>query len=111
MDGALNAIHIVRLSYSWLSSLTWYVPLDTPLSHRSSSYASSSFASDPDDKDQLSWANVGVAALLLGINVALSTWLGLGLSRNLVVSATRCVVQLTLLGMVLKQIFLTENPV
>ncbi|ORX68287.1 UPF0014-domain-containing protein, partial [Linderina pennispora] len=59
----------------------------------------------------LSWQNVGIAATLLGFNVLLSLWLGLGLSTSLIVAAVRCVVQLTVLGMVLKQIFLTQNPV
>ncbi|KAJ2005469.1 hypothetical protein GGI04_002234 [Coemansia thaxteri] len=60
---------------------------------------------------QLSWGNVAIASLLLLINVALSAWLGLGMSRSLVVSAVRCVAQLTVLGMVLNQVFSTENPV
>ncbi|PIA14605.1 UPF0014-domain-containing protein, partial [Coemansia reversa NRRL 1564] len=65
----------------------------------------------PKDDQQLSVGNVCIAALLLGSNVVLSLWLGLGLSTSLVVAAARCVLQLTVLGMVLNQIFMTENPV
>ncbi|KAJ2148101.1 hypothetical protein IW142_001181 [Coemansia sp. RSA 564] len=68
--------------------------------------------SDPSAPDEpISWYNVGIAALLLGTNIALSMWFGLGLSTSLLISAARCVIQLTVLGLVLKEIFLTENPV
>ncbi|KAJ2455430.1 hypothetical protein EV183_000762 [Coemansia sp. RSA 2336] len=77
--------------------------------------ASGSHGSTPDDPEApdepLSWGNVGIAALLLGINIVLSLWFRLGLSTSLLVSAARCVVQLTALGLVLKEIFLTENPI
>ncbi|KAJ2556757.1 hypothetical protein EV175_001787 [Coemansia sp. RSA 1933] len=66
----------------------------------------------PDIPDNpVTWENVGLAAVLLGFNVVLSVWFGLGLSASLVIAAVRCVVQLTVLGLVLKQIFLTDNPV
>ncbi|KAJ2233571.1 hypothetical protein H4R99_008208 [Coemansia sp. RSA 1722] len=75
----------------------------------------SAFGDNPTDPEApdapLTWYNVGVASLMLVFNIALSSWFGLGLSTSLVVAAVRCVVQLTLLGFVLKQIFLTENPV
>ncbi|KAJ2865812.1 hypothetical protein GGI22_001423 [Coemansia erecta] len=59
----------------------------------------------------VTWENVGLAALLLGFNVVLSMWFGLGLSVSLLIAAARCVVQLTALGLVLDKIFLTDNPV
>ncbi|KAJ2522630.1 hypothetical protein H4217_000629 [Coemansia sp. RSA 1939] len=59
----------------------------------------------------LSWGNVEIAALMLVFNVGVSTWLGLGLSGGLIVASIRCVVQLTALGFVLNQIFMTQNPV
>ncbi|KAJ2658736.1 hypothetical protein IWW48_003884 [Coemansia sp. RSA 1200] len=59
----------------------------------------------------LSWGNVEIAALMLVFNVCVSTWLGLGLSGGLIVASIRCVVQLTTLGFVLNQIFMTQNPV
>ncbi|KAJ2511938.1 hypothetical protein H4217_007135 [Coemansia sp. RSA 1939] len=63
----------------------------------------------PDEP--VTWKNVGLSALLLGFNVVLSMWFGLGLSTSLLVAAVRCVVQLTALGLVLKEIFLTDNPI
>ncbi|WP_235033415.1 ABC transporter permease [Rubripirellula obstinata] len=48
---------------------------------------------------------VSVAALLLVVNVVVSWWLRLGLGRQIVLSAVRMVAQLSLLGLVLKQIF------
>ncbi|KAJ1901547.1 hypothetical protein LPJ81_003738 [Coemansia sp. IMI 209127] len=66
----------------------------------------------PDMPDKpVTWENVGLAALLLGFNVVLSMWFGLGLSVSLIIAAARCVVQLTALGLVLDKIFLTDNPV
>ncbi|KAJ2454176.1 hypothetical protein GGF42_003661 [Coemansia sp. RSA 2424] len=64
-----------------------------------------------NDHQPLSLVNVGIASLLLAINIALSAWLGLGMSKSLVISAVRCMAQLTVLSMVLNQIFQTENPV
>ncbi|KAJ1841757.1 hypothetical protein LPJ70_004097 [Coemansia sp. RSA 2708] len=98
---------VVDALYGQLLELQWYV-----------APGSSMFGSGGDNPDNpeapdapLSWKNVGIAALLLGVNVVLSTWFRLGLSSSLIVAAVRCVVQLTVLGMVLKEIFLTENPV
>ncbi|KAJ2486051.1 hypothetical protein IWW37_005748 [Coemansia sp. RSA 2050] len=69
-------------------------------------------AADEDQQQApLTWLNVGIASLLLVINIAISTCLGLGLSRGFIVSAARCVVQLTVLGLFLNQLFLTKNPV
>ena len=48
---------------------------------------------------------VSIAALLLIVNVTLSWWLRLGLAKRIAISAVRMVVQLSLLGLVLKQIF------
>ncbi|KAJ1797198.1 hypothetical protein LPJ59_003290, partial [Coemansia sp. RSA 2399] len=59
----------------------------------------------------LSLNNVGIASLMLLVNVVVSMWLNLGLTRGLVIASVRCVVQLTLLSMVLNHIFLTRNAV
>ncbi|KAI9504867.1 UPF0014 family, partial [Coemansia spiralis] len=58
----------------------------------------------------ITWTNVGIAAIMLGFNVGISAWLGLGISFGLAIAAIRCVVQLTLLSLLLSQIFLTQNP-
>lgn len=53
----------------------------------------------------LSWFEVGVAATLLAINAVVSLLLRLGLAGQIFWSAVRMVIQLTILGLVLKQIF------
>ena len=45
--------------------------------------------------------NLGLAALLVLINASLSIFLQLGLARRLLIAATRMVIQLTLVGLVL----------
>ncbi|KAJ1815240.1 hypothetical protein LPJ75_002435 [Coemansia sp. RSA 2598] len=94
--------------HGWMAGLQWQA---LPLSHMFASVLGEN-PTDPEAPDApLTWSNVGVASLMLVFNVALSSWFGLGLSTSLIVAAIRCVVQLTMLGFVLKQIFLTENPV
>ncbi|KAJ2725211.1 hypothetical protein GGI07_001473 [Coemansia sp. Benny D115] len=93
--------------HEWASGLNW---------HAAGALSSASILgekpTDPEAPDApLTWMNVGIAAMLLLFNIVLSSWFGLGLSSSLVVAAVRCVLQLTLLGMVLKELFLTENPV
>ncbi len=51
-----------------------------------------------------------LAALLLCINGGLSIWLQLGVGRQLLIASLRMVVQLLLLGLVLKFIFETVSP-
>ena len=53
----------------------------------------------------LSWSNVGVAASLLLLNVLLSFIFGLGLEWAIIISATRCLIQLHLMGLVLAPVF------
>ncbi len=53
----------------------------------------------------LSWIEVGVAATLLAINALVSLRLRLGLANQIFWSAARMTIQLTILGLVLKQIF------
>lgn len=59
----------------------------------------------------LSWIEVGVAASLLAINAAISFKLRLGLERQIGLSSLRMVIQLAILGLVLKQIFALATPV
>ncbi|KAJ2403228.1 hypothetical protein GGI23_000097 [Coemansia sp. RSA 2559] len=88
---------------NWIAQQQWYAP--TP-------------SAEPEmrgllapESAPLSWGNVEVAALMLLFNVCVSAWLGLGLSAGLIIASIRCVIQLTVLGLVLNQIFLTQNPV
>jgi putative ABC transport system permease protein len=53
----------------------------------------------------LSPTEVSIAAVLLLVNILMSVWLRLGLGKQIIIAATRMVVQLSLLGLVLKQIF------
>ncbi|KAJ2509727.1 hypothetical protein GGI11_005760 [Coemansia sp. RSA 2049] len=57
----------------------------------------------------LTLGNVGIGALVLLFNAGLSAWLNLGLTRGLAIAAARCVVQLTVLSMVLNYIFLCQS--
>ena len=58
----------------------------------------------------LGYGDIALAALLLTVNAGLSLALGLGMARRLVLAAARMVVQLTLVGLVLKALFLAASP-
>ncbi len=55
--------------------------------------------------------DLSIAAMLVVANAALSIWLQLGLARRILVAATRMVVQLSLVGLVLKLLFVAVSPV
>ncbi|KAI8075310.1 hypothetical protein BC940DRAFT_287986 [Gongronella butleri] len=57
----------------------------------------------------LSWYNVSIAALFLLINAAISIRLRLKLEKQLVIAALRCLVQLTIMGLLLRDIFETRR--
>ena len=50
----------------------------------------------------LSLWDLVLASLFLILNAAISLWLGLGLERQLIVSACRMIVQLLMVGLLLK---------
>ena len=54
--------------------------------------------------------DLALAALLLVINGVVSLWLDLRLERQLAVAAIRMVVQLLLIGLILKALFVTVSP-
>ncbi len=58
---------------------------------------------------ELSLLDMGLAALLVLINAALSLWLGLGLERRLLVASLRTVVQLLVLGTILVPVFQLQS--
>ncbi len=58
----------------------------------------------------LSNLQLGFAALLMVINIAISVWLRLGLERNLMVARVRMVVQLLLVGFILEWVFALTSP-
>ncbi|KAI9238242.1 MAG: UPF0014 family [Podila humilis] len=59
---------------------------------------------------ELQWYHVAIASTLILTNGLLSMALGLGLGKPLFISAFRCIVQLTIMGSVLKQIFDAKSP-
>lgn len=58
----------------------------------------------------LSYPDLGLAALLVGVQALLCSRMRLGLARELLVAALRTTVQLTLIGLVLKSVFEHVNP-
>jgi putative ABC transport system permease protein len=59
---------------------------------------------------QLGFSDLAIAALLVVANAGLSVSLQLGLQRRIVVAAARMVVQLSLVGLVLKLLFVAVSP-
>lgn len=59
---------------------------------------------------ELSYLDLLVAASLLLVNAALSIWLDLRLERQLIVAGIRMVVQLLIVGLVLKALFGINSP-
>jgi hypothetical protein len=57
----------------------------------------------------LSWVNVGLGFLFILFDAVLSATLGLGIGGSLVVAATRCVIQLSIMGLVLDKVFASQN--
>jgi putative ABC transport system permease protein len=55
-------------------------------------------------------SDLALAALLVLANAALSLWLQLGITRRMLVAAVRMVAQLSLVGLVLKALFLAVSP-
>ncbi|MBE7941805.1 MULTISPECIES: iron export ABC transporter permease subunit FetB [Ramlibacter] len=58
----------------------------------------------------LSFLDLAVAGLLVLLNAGLSLWLQLGIARSMVVAGLRMVVQLLLVGLVLKTVFELGSP-
>lgn len=58
----------------------------------------------------IGYGQLALAALLIGINLALSIGFRLGLERTLAVASLRMVVQLLLIGFVLEWLFTQDNP-
>ena len=59
---------------------------------------------------QLTWENVGLAFSFILFDAVVSKTFGLGVGTSLVTAAVRCVVQLTLVAMILQKVFETNNP-
>jgi putative ABC transport system permease protein len=53
---------------------------------------------------------IGLASTLILVNLAISTWLRLGLTKNLFIASVRMVAQLLLVGFILEYIFALNAP-
>lgn len=59
---------------------------------------------------QLSWQNIGFAFGFIFFDAVVSKVFGLGVGTTLVISAVRCVVQLSVVALILQQVFEANNP-
>ena len=59
---------------------------------------------------ELSYMDIALAGMLLGINAMLSVYYKLGTEKRLLIAAIRMVVQLTLVGLILKALFAAVSP-
>ena len=63
-----------------------------------------------DARTHLTWPNVGLGFLFVVSDALISQFLGLDVGPPLVTAAVRCIIQLTVMGLVLQKIFEAENP-
>ncbi|KAJ3886368.1 UPF0014-domain-containing protein [Lentinula edodes] len=63
-----------------------------------------------DEGTELTWLNVALAFGFIAFNVIFSYVFDLGVGISLLVAATRCVVQLAIVGTLLQKVFETDNP-
>ncbi|CAO3599270.1 unnamed protein product [Absidia cylindrospora] len=59
---------------------------------------------------ELTWLNVAIASGFLLVNAFISTRLGLQLTKPLLIAAVRCIVQLTIMGLILQDVFKARRP-
>lgn len=64
---------------------------------------------DSPTKLPVTWLNVLVGLSILLVDVLVSYRLRLGIARDLIVAAVRCIVQLALLGLILGSVFEAQN--
>lgn len=58
----------------------------------------------------LTWGNVGLAFSFILFDAVVSFVAGLGVGSSLVTAAVRCVLQLSVVALVLQKVFETNNP-
>ncbi|KAI9310836.1 UPF0014 family [Dichotomocladium elegans] len=61
-------------------------------------------------KATFTWFNVSIAALFIFVNVVISMCMRLKLEIPLISSSLRCIVQLTIMGLILQDVFSAHNP-
>ncbi|RIA95841.1 hypothetical protein C1645_756478 [Glomus cerebriforme] len=84
--------------------------INFPLLYQASANNTCHRDSSKIDDAPLEWYHVGIASAFILINGIISISFGLHLERSLFVSAVRCIVQLTLMGLVLEDVFRAQNP-
>lgn len=58
----------------------------------------------------LTWSNVALALSFVVFDAVLSSIYRLGISSSLISAALRCIIQLSVMALVLESIFKTQNP-
>jgi ABC-type iron transport system FetAB permease component len=61
------------------------------------------------DSNHLNWLNVVFGLGFIAFDALLSLGFGLGIGGSLIVAAGRCVLQLTIMGLVLDKVFAADN--
>lgn len=59
----------------------------------------------------LSWGNVSLAFSFIVFDAIVSVSFGLGVGNGLVTAAVRCIIQLSVVALILQKIFETNNPI
>lgn len=62
------------------------------------------------DGTHLTFNNIGLAFSFILFDALVSTTLGLGVGSSLVTASVRCVVQLSLVALILQKVFEANNP-
>lgn len=61
-------------------------------------------------RTHLTWTNVGLAFSFIIFDAVVSKSFSLGIGSSLVTAAVRCVLQLSVVALVLQKVFETNNP-
>ncbi|KAL1674169.1 hypothetical protein EV122DRAFT_221245 [Schizophyllum commune] len=67
-------------------------------------------SSTPSDEQEITYLNVSIAFTFIIVDAALSAYYNLDIGGKLVWAACRCVVQLSILGLILRPVFEMNNP-
>lgn len=64
----------------------------------------------PGPTTHLDFVNVAIALSFVLFNVVIATFFQLGIARSLFTAAVRCVLQLTVVALLLQRVFESKNP-
>ena len=62
------------------------------------------------DQPLLAWSNVALTLSFVAFDAVLSSVYHLGIAGSLIPAALRCIIQLSVMALVLESIFKTQNP-